>query len=116
MQAPRPPGRGGPSPDDAGDEAVPPLAPAGFDPGWVGLRPLSDVEYANTAVDLLGVAIPDGVLFAPDPEAEAPTNGFDNLATAPAVSTWRLPTATSPGGARAAAQTVSDSRRSPRAS
>jgi hypothetical protein len=29
---------------------------AGFDPGFVGMRLLSDVEYANTIQDLLGLA------------------------------------------------------------
>jgi hypothetical protein len=68
-----------------GDGAAPSdAAPPGVDPGWVGIRRLSDAEYANTIQDLLGVSAQDwqnygAVAVAP----EAPSEGvaaFDNLA------------------------------------
>ena len=53
----------GVGPGDAGPsgDALPP----GFDPGSVGIRRLSDAEYARTLRDLLGVADTDAALLAP---------------------------------------------------
>jgi hypothetical protein len=68
-----------------GDGAAPSDAgPPDVDPGWVGIRRLSDAEYADTIQDLLGVSAQDwqtygAVAVAP----EAPRAGvaaFDNLA------------------------------------
>jgi hypothetical protein len=82
-------GADGPLSPDGTDEATMPSAPAGLDPGWVGLRRLSDAEYANTVVDLLGVTLPNGTVFPPNGLSDPTVDGFDNLAAAPAVSTSR---------------------------
>jgi hypothetical protein len=89
----------GPGEVDGGDDAAPDAPPSetnaapepdgGLEPGTVGFRRLSDVEYANTVTDLLGVALPAGVRFRPSAfdALTAPDAGaFDNLATAPFVS------------------------------
>jgi hypothetical protein len=50
-----------------GDTAAPAAdaLPAGFDPGSVGMRRLSDAEYVRTLRDLLGVGESDSDLLAP---------------------------------------------------
>ena len=53
----------GVGPGDAGPSGD--ALPAGFDPGSVGIRRLSDAEYARTVRDLLGVADTDAALLAP---------------------------------------------------
>jgi hypothetical protein len=50
---------------DASADGRPDGLPAGFDPGSVGIRRLSDSEYARTIRDLLGVEDADRDLLAP---------------------------------------------------
>jgi hypothetical protein len=50
---------------DARADGTPEGLPVGFDPGSVGIRRLSDAEYARTLRDLLGVGDGDRDLLAP---------------------------------------------------
>jgi hypothetical protein len=70
--------------DAARGDAPSDTAPTSVDPGWVGIRRLSDAEYANTIQDLLGVSAQSWQSYgAVASAADAPGDGvaaFDNLA------------------------------------
>ena len=74
------------SDDSAHEDSSTPsdAAPPSVVPGWVGIRRLSDAEYANTIQDLLGVSAQDWQSYgAVAVASEAPSDGvaaFDNLA------------------------------------
>jgi hypothetical protein len=63
---------------------------ASSDPGWVGVRRLSDVEYVNTVRDLLGLSLPVGQAFSATGAADPRVEGFDNNAAALSLSPQRM--------------------------
>jgi hypothetical protein len=81
---------------DAGaapDAGAPDGFAAGFDPGWVGMRRLSDAEYARTIQDLLGLTGLDAPIVAtftdsPDP-LEAALDQFDSDGAGAPISAAR---------------------------
>jgi hypothetical protein len=95
--------RGGPPDADRRDDAGPVAdaadsqpsgdAPPPFDPGFVGLRRLSDAEYARTVQDLLGLAALDATIVASFADADRPAGeggSFDNSADQPLMSSARF--------------------------